>query len=478
MTAAEIVSVSPMICIALGALLLLFTDVLGLAKTTKPVIFITSIIAAIYFSLDMSLYNEAVFKSALFCNSYTLIYTVAILLGTLFTYLLGLGGSLENQGVKSGVEIDFLLLSTTLGSLLLVSAANFISLFVGFELLSVSVYVLAGAALHQKASAESALKYFLLGAFSSCFLLYGISLVYGASGTINFVELVPQLQTRGDLFIWGILLIIFGFAFKVSLFPFHVWTPDVYQGAPTSITAFMAVVVKLGAFGAFLRLFSVCFIDTVQIWGNVAWVMAALSMTVGNVLAIQQTSIKRMLAYSSVAHAGYIFIGFLGLSSGEDVSEVPTYYLFAYSIMTLSSFGIVSLVTANSKYQYEKDSLKSFQGLGWRRPWLGIAMTISMLALAGMPPLVGFLGKLYLFMSAHQSGFTGLAIIAALNSVISMYYYLRVIVEMYFKEPEESAEVIALPFGPVLAVTFSSVLVVVLGVYSQPLFLVVQSAFK
>jgi NADH-quinone oxidoreductase subunit N len=146
--------------------------------------------------------------------------------------------------------------------------------------------------------------------------------------------------------------------------------------------------------------------------------------------------------------------------------------------MTLSSFGIVSLVTANSKYQYEKDSLKSFQGLGWRRPWLGIAMTISMLALAGMPPLVGFLGKLYLFMSAHQSGFTGLAIIAALNSVISMYYYLRVIVEMYFKEPEESAEVIALPFGPVLAVTFSSVLVVVLGVYSQPLFLVVQSAFK
>jgi len=407
-----------------------------------------------------------------------MIYSLAILVGALFTYFLGLGGAREQQGVEAGVEYDFLILSATLGSLLLVSSANFIALFVGFELLSVSVYVLAGTALKEKASSEAALKYFLLGAFSSCFLLYGISLVYGSTGTINFPELVPQFQARGDLFLWGVLLILFGFAFKVSLFPFHVWTPDVYQGAPTSVTAFMAVVVKIGAFGAFLRLFSVCFLDALPALENLIWVIAVLSMTVGNFMAIQQTSIKRMLAYSSIAHAGYIFIGFLSLAQTYNIAEVPTYYLFAYSLMTLSSFGIVSLVTSGSRYQYDKDSLKSFRGLGWRNPWLGVAMTVSMLALAGMPPLVGFLGKLYLFMLAHQAGFTGIAIIAAINSVVSMYYYLRVIVEMYFVEDEESEEVISLPFGPVLTVSLSTILVLVVGVYSQPLLGFVQMAFN
>lgn len=478
MTAVEIVSTLPMIFVALGAVLLLFFEVVGFSKSIKIFTVISSIICAIFFSLRMADYNETVFQSSLYCNSYTMIYSIAILISALFTYFLGLGGSREKQGIESGVELDFLILSATLGSLLLVSSANFIALFVGFELLSVSVYVLSGAALKEKASSESALKYFLLGAFSSCFLLYGISLVYGSTGTINFPELVPHFQARGDIFLWGVLLILFGFAFKVSLFPFHVWTPDVYQGAPTSITAFMAVVVKIGAFGAFLRLFSLCFIDILPALENVMWIIAVLSMSIGNIMAIQQTSIKRMLAYSSIAHAGYIFIGFLSLAETTNVAEVPTYYLFAYSLMTLSSFGIVSLVTAGSKYQYSMDSIKSFRGLGWRMPWLGVAMTVSMLALAGMPPLVGFLGKLYLFMLAHQAGFTGIAIIAAVNSVISMYYYLRVIVEMYFVEPEEDAEIISLPFGPVLTVTFSTLLVLAVGVYSQPLLGFVQAAFN
>ncbi len=478
MRAVEIVSTLPMLSIALGALLLLLFEVFGSSKSIKTLTVIVSIVAATYFCYGMAKYNETVFQSTLYCNSYTMIYSMAILVSALFTYFLGLGGSREREGIEAGVELDFLILSATLGSLLLVSSANFIALFVGFELLSISVYVLAGSALKEKASAESALKYFLLGAFSSCFLLYGISMVYGSSGTINFPELVPQFQPRGDLFLWGVLLILFGFAFKVSLFPFHVWTPDVYQGSPSSITAFMAVVVKIGAFGAFLRLFSICFIDILPTIENLMWIIAVLSMSVGNFMAIQQTSLKRMLAYSSIAHAGYIFIGFLSLSQNPTIAEVPTYYLFAYSLMTISSFGIISLVTAGSKNQYDRDSIKSFRGLGWTRPWLGVAMTVSMFALAGMPPLVGFLGKLYLFMLAHQAGFTGIAIIAAINSVISMYYYLRVIVEMYFKEPEEVEDTISFAFGPVLTVSLSTILVLAIGIYSQPLLGLVQSAFN
>lgn len=478
MTVVETVSIAPMLSVAIGALLILLLDVIGGGKGSRSVIVVLCLAIAIGLSVAMKDFDETVFQSSIFCNSYTMIYSIALLVGALFTYFLNLGDSLKRQGVEPGVEVDFLILAATLGALLLVSSANFISLFVGFELLSVCVYVLSGIALKEKASAEAALKYFLLGAFSSCFLLYGISMVYGSSGTINFMELAPQFQARSELFTWGVLLIIFGFAFKVSLFPFHVWTPDVYQGAPSSITAFMAVVVKIAAFGAFLRLVSICFLDTLQAWTDLAWIMAVLSMTIGNLLAIQQTSIKRMLAYSSIAHAGYIFIGFLGLSYGFNVAEVSTYYLFAYSLMTLSSFGIVSLVTSGSKYQYDADSIVSFRGLGWRSPLLGIAMTISMLALAGMPPLVGFLGKFYLFILAHQSGFTGLAIIAAINSVISMYYYLRVIVEMYFKEPEDDCETIVLSFGPVLTVTFSTILVVGLGLYSQPLLASIQSAFN
>jgi NADH-quinone oxidoreductase subunit N len=255
----------------------------------------------------------------------------------------------------------------------------------------------------------------------------------------------------------------------------------VYQGALSSVTAFMAVVVKIAAFGGFIRIFSFAFQGVSDLWINLIWLLAVISMTVGNVMAIQQKSIKRMLAYSSIAHAGYMMMGFLVF--GGDGAQAATYYLIAYSFMTIASFGCVVMVSGGSEFQYEKDSLESFKGIGWTRPMLALSMTISMFALAGMPPLVGFFGKLYLFTSSISAGFTGLVIIAAVNSVISLYYYLKVIVVMYFNDTDESQlaryeESDSGNLYPGLAITGATLGVVILGLYSQPLLEAVNRAFQ
>ncbi|HMO17251.1 MAG TPA: NADH-quinone oxidoreductase subunit N [Oligoflexia bacterium] len=445
----------------------------------RAAVYLFSLVFALIFSLYQADKNKLAFTGSLYVDSFSAFYSVLLLISAIFCAFLSFG-ELEKQDVKPSLELDVLQLFAIAGGLIMMNAANLPLLFVGFELLSVCVYALCGAALKRKASAESSLKYFMLGAFSSAFLLYGMALVYGATGSIYYSEIASASSPDNMLLLLGIGFILFGFAFKLSLAPFHIWTPDVYQGAPSSFTAFMAVVVKVAAFGAFLRLFLYAFQDVSQLWLTMIWMLSILSMSVGNIMAIQQKSIKRMLAYSSIAHGGYLLLGFLILSYAG-LGNASTYYLVAYVFMSIASFGCVVIASGNTKHQYENDSIESFSGLGFRSPALALCMTISMFALAGMPPFMGFLGKYYLFTSAVQSGFTGLVIVAAINSAISLYYYLRVIVFMYFKEDVVDSQSVdrcsKSTFFPSLAIYGATLLVIVMGIYSEPLYLAVQSVF-
>ena len=465
----EWISIYPMSVMALGALVIL---TLGLLFEKFPSLIASLITCS--FATIVSFYHfsekASAFGGMLYVDSFSGIFNIIILLGTIGVFLL-MHGQLESQKVKPSVDINVLILLASIGAMSMVSSSHLIVLFVGFELLSVSVYVLTGLAREEKSSSEGALKYFILGAFSSAFLLYGIALIYGSTGSMNLNDIALMSSTMNPMLILGLGLVIFGFGFKVSLAPFHFWTPDVYQGAPISMTTYMAIVVKAAAFGAFLRLMMVAFISMSQVWVGLIWIMAVLSMCVGNLLALRQKSLKRMLAYSSIAHAGYAAMGLVALvgeGSRTDGASAIIFYILVYSLMTLASFGIAQLISVGTEAQYDRDSMKSLKGLGWKSPLLGLAMTVAMLSLAGMPPMAGFVGKIHLFSAVIQQGFVGLAVIAALNSVVSLYYYLRVIVWMYFEEADEAVQLPGLcNRAPMFAVMFATIATLALGIFSS-----------
>ena len=352
-------------------------------------------------------------------------------------------------------EYYALLLFATVGMMILASGLDLITLFLGIEVLSISLYILAGYRRDSDASNEAALKYFLLGAFSSAILLYGIALTYGAVGTTNLVKIAEVLaNTSGPLpeglLFAGLALILAGFAFKVAAVPFHMWTPDVYEGAPTPVTAFMSAGPKAAAFAAIIRTFFIGFGPVHDEWKTALGVIAVLTMTVGNVAAIAQTNVKRMLAYSSIAHTGYALIGIVtgGLIGGTGA----VFYLVAYVAMNLGAFAIIVLL----EHQGERgEELKDYAGLGFRYPLIGLLLSLFMISLSGIPPTIGFVGKLYLFGGAVKSGQILLAVFGVLNSAISVFYYLRLMVLMYMREPQETLPPIRIPlaFALVLLIT-------------------------
>ena len=412
---------------------------------------------------------ERAFHSQLNIDPLTFIFYTVILGGTALSLLLN-SRQLEAQRVRQSVDVDVLTLCATFGAMVMVSANHLIVLFLGFEILSVAVYVLSGAARGEKASAEGALKYFLLGAFSSAFLLYGMVLVFGATGSMLLHEIRISVQSSvgaSPLLLAGVALLLLGFGFKLSLVPFHFWAPDAYQGAPVSVTTYMAAVVKAAAFGSLLRLLAVSFAPVSASWIGAVALLAGLTMTIGNILALRQRSVKRLLAYSSIAHAGYIMMGVVAGTAGG--YEASVFYVAVYMLMTIASFGVVLLVSGGTNAQYLEDSVESYRGLGWKNPILGIVLTIALLSLAGLPPFAGFFAKLYVFAATVKAGYVGLAILAALNSVVSLYYYLSLVVVMYFSDSEKV--VVAadkrFPFGSKLAVGVSITLVVLAGVFSQ-----------
>ena len=351
-------------------------------------------------------------------------------------------GYLKRMGIERG-EYYVLILFSTSGMLLMAQAANLIIIFLALELLSLPLYVLAAWARPRTESEEAGIKYFLLGAFATGFVVYGIALVFGSTGKTSLTEIAAVVAAgtfTKYLLLIGAALILVGFSFKVAAVPFHMWTPDVYQGAPSSVTGFMAVGAKVAGFAALLRIFVTAFPSIDADLVPVLWGLAALTMVAGNVIAISQTNIKRLLAYSSIAHAGYILMAFVTFGNpkvGPDAVASALFYLVTYAI---TSYGAWSVVIALEKPDGQGLEIADFAGLGKRKPLLAAAMTIFMLSLTGMPPTLGLVGKFYLFRTVIEGGYIGLAIIGVLTSLVSAYYYLRVVVVMYMQEGEPHTE--------------------------------------
>jgi NADH-quinone oxidoreductase subunit N len=357
-------------------------------------------------------------------------------------------------------EFHVLTLAAVIGMMVLGAATSLVTVFLGLELLSIALYVACGFARRDTTSQEAAAKYLLVGGFASAFVLYGMALVYGASGTTLLPEIAKRIgpdQASNPILLLGVLLLGVGFAFKISGVPFHQWTPDVYQGAPLPVTAFMSVGTKAAAFAMILRVFDFALPGLSTDWQALLAFVAAASMLLGNLLAITQSSVKRLLAYSGVAQGGYILIGVL--AGGSRGIGAVLFYLIAYLFMNFGAFAVLTvLVTPEG----ERDRLEDLDGLGFQHPVLGVLMTVFMLSLAGFPPLVGFFGKLFLFTAGVSTGWTWLVVIAVLTSVLSVYYYLRVVIHVY--TPAGEREVFRTP-GPVLAVTVSAVVSVLLGIF-------------
>jgi NADH-quinone oxidoreductase subunit N len=323
--------------------------------------------------------------------------------------------------------------------MMLASANDLLTVFIGIETMSIAVYVLTGSWRRSSKSSEGAMKYFITGAFATAILLYGIALVFGATGTTSLPTIASRVHAANNpLFIIGMLLLVVALGFKIAAVPFHMWAPDAYEGAPTPVTGFMAAGVKAAAFGALLRIFGVAFNRPELAFGANGWasalaILSVLTMTLGNLAALKQDNIKRLLAYSSIAHAGYLLIGVAALATVGDAARAPLlYYLLAYTFTTIGAFGIVAWLGNRGD---ERLLLDDWAGLASRHPAAALAMTVFMLSLGGVPPTAGFFAKFYLFRAAlEKSGLLWLVIIAVLNSVVSVYYYLRVVTAMYFRE--------------------------------------------
>ena len=363
---------------------------------------------------------------------------------------------------KQSGEYHSLLLLTASGMMLMGSATDLIVLFIALEIFSLGLYILSGFYRENPRSTEAAMKYFLLGAFASTFFVYGAALLYGAGGSTNYAAIGAALSSgsaNAALALPGIALLVVGFGFKVSLVPFHMWTPDVYQGAPTPVTAFMSVGTKTAAFAGFIRVLMVALPSLQPQWGMALAILAVVTMTVGNLTALRQTSLKRMLAYSSVAHAGYLLVGIVpGTIEG---SSAALFYLFAYAFMNIGAFAVAIAMEKAGEGDVEQSRLA---GAANRYPWLALAMAIFMLSLAGIPPLAGFFGKLFLFKAAVDGGWAWLVVVGVFNSAISAYYYLRVTVTLYFSEASEPVDRRSWA-GLNASVLIAAVATVVIGLY-------------
>jgi NADH-quinone oxidoreductase subunit N len=390
----------------------------------------------------------------------------------LLTGLLGVTISynyLKRRNIERG-EYYPLLLFSVVGMILMAQASDLIMVFIALELLSIPLYVMAAIAYPRTDSEEAGIKYFLLGSFSSGFVVYGIALVFGATGTTSLAEIIAGVQagTAGmAILLAGAGLILVGLAFKVAAVPFHMWTPDVYEGAPTSVTAFMAAGAKTAGFAAILRVFALALPSLAADLAPVLVVLSALSMLIGNLAAIAQPDIKRMLAYSSIAQAGYILMAFVPYGSPavrETAVAAALFYLFAY---TLTSFGAWGVVIALEKADGSGLKIDDYAGLGRNHPLLAAAMTVFMLSLTGLPPTLGLVGKIYLFSATIAGGYYALAVLGVLTSLVSAYYYLRIVVKMYMTDgaPDATREG-WLDF----TVAFTALVTVLVSFYPAPLF--------
>ena len=474
-TNTDLYTILPYILLTAWTCLLLLVD-LFIPKGRKSItaaLAALGIAGALGFSVTQIGIEHPGFSGMVALDGFSTFANILLLVSGLFGIALAYGYT-KRMDIERGEYYTLLLFSLT-GMMLMAQANDLIIVFLALELLSIPLYVLSAIA-RKLNSEESGVKYFLLGAFASGFVVYGTALIFGATGSTNLSVIFAQAassSTSSLLLTIGAALMLVGFGFKVAAVPFHMWTPDVYQGAPTSVTAFMAAGAKIAGFVALFRVFTTAFPTISSDMTGILWALSALTMIVGNLVAISQTNIKRMLAYSAIAHAGYILMAFVPY--GNNV-VAPTaiaagmFYLVAYAISNFGSWGVV---IALEKAEGKGLELDDYAGLAKKYPALAIAMTIFMLSLIGFPPTLGMVGKFYLFRSAMAGGFTGLALIGVVTSLLSAYYYLRVVVNMYMKEGDPEVE-----REPWLGLTtaITAIATVVVSLVPQFLFLLASTA--
>lgn len=476
--AVNMTPILPEILLSVLAMALLLINVFkpgGQKSYLAYISFIGIVAAAVVVGVGWGGHVES-FSGSVVLDNFATFFKMTFLVAAGLTVLIT-DSYMEREGCNHG-ELYPLILFAVVGMMLMASGTDLMTIFLGLEVMSVTLYVLAGFNRGNTKSNEAGLKYFLLGAFSTGFMLYGMALIYGATGTTRLykiAEVVGQmtLPSSNILLVAGMLLMMTGFAFKIAAAPFHMWTPDVYEGAPTPMTAFMSAGPKAAGFAALIRLFMVA-LPTLQVdWSQVLWVLAVLTMTVGNITALRQDNIKRVLAYSSIAHAGYALVGFTA-GNGTGIAGI-LFYMLSYSFMNIGAFAVIILVAKKGE---TNGNVSDFAGLGFKRPVLAVAMTLFLFSLAGVPPAAGFVGKFYLFAGAIQKGYIWLAVIGVLNSAASAYYYLRIMVYMYMKEPTEEFEWIKVTAPVTLALIIAAAGTLIPGIVPSVILQYAQMAVK
>ncbi|HXK08911.1 MAG TPA: NADH-quinone oxidoreductase subunit N [Vicinamibacteria bacterium] len=430
-------------------------------------------LASVWVLAETPATRGSVMAGALAADDFSL-FLHALVLGTAAVAVLLSPSYLRAAGIERG-EYYALLLFSVVGMLGLVSALELVSIFVALEIMSIALYGMAGMDRSRPESQESALKYFVTGAFASAFFLYGIALLYGASGSTSLVVVARSMGVLAPssslLAVLGAAMLLVGFGFKVASVPFHMWAPDVYEGAPTPATAFMSAGVKAAAFGALLRVFDSALPGLASRWQPLVAVLAMVTMVVGNLAALAQPNLKRMLAYSSVAHAGYVLSALV--AAPGVAGEAVLFYLVAYAAVNLGAFGTIAALARGGR---EPLALRDVAGLASRRPALAAALTVFLISLTGIPVTAGFVGKFYLFRAAVDAGWWGLALVGVIMSVVSAYYYLRVVVAMYMSEPVGEDTWSAVSPASALALSVSAALTLLLGVWPAPLLALARAA--
>jgi NADH-quinone oxidoreductase subunit N len=483
-------ALSPLLVVGIGALLLMLAEAItphrggGLAIGAAAILLAGGAFAASVWMFGVEqLEGSETLAPWLLTDRFTLFFDMLLCFGGAIAALLA-GGYMPEHHIERG-EFYSLLLFSTVGAMILAAAGDALTLFLGLETMSIGAYAMTAFRRASPRSAEGALKYFLLGSFAAAILIYGFALLYGATGHTDLAGIGAAARTAGGrtpLLLIGAILVLVGLAFKVSAVPFHSWAPDAYEGAPTPATAFMAVAVKAAAFAVMLRVLILSFGDAgltswAAGWPPIVATIAALTMTVANLVAGRQESVKRMLAYSSIAHAGYALVGVTAvMHAPRDAAGAVLFYLAAYTVSTAGAFGALILCGSRGR---EAVSYEDLSGIGQRHPAIALAFSVCLLSLAGIPPTAGFFGKWVVFRAAIDSGLYWLAVVAFINSVVGAYYYLRVLVYMYMREPAAGAAV-AVPMRSAYVTTalvVAAVLVVALGLApAHPLAAAVNAA--
>jgi NADH-quinone oxidoreductase subunit N len=457
----EIFMITPLLIISGGILLSLIVEMFyEKSEIILPWLSITLFGVTAYYSLLTAYQEGIVFNSMLATGGLGHLFYFIFNFGAAIVVLLSID-HIKKVGIYFG-EFYILMQSAVLGMMFLAGAKDLVMVFIGLEQMSVCFYILTGFNRKRSSSNEAALKYFLLGAFASGFVVYGMALIYGSVGSLSVSALSFYLLkgTPNIVFMVGLLLFMIGFSFKIAAVPFHMWVPDVYQGAPTTVTALMSTGGKAAAFSALLVVLIPVFANLEKnIFTTFFSVLATITMLYGAIVAISQTDLKRMLAYSSIAHAGYMLIG-LASANQNGVTGI-VFYLAAYTFMNLGAFGVLSMIESKDNLQID---LQSYTGLAAKYPLLAALLTIFMFALAGIPPFAGFFGKYFVFVSAIEANLTWLAIIGVISSAISAYFYLRVVVVMYFKSTDSPLEVEP-SYQALLGIFISALLVLVMGIF-------------